>query len=100
MARSGQISGHSDARMTWSDHEMYHGGNSQVRVGSVAVTILDIAVNVTFSSAMNNDYQVFLQPQSNITVSLFPSTKRPEGFTLNLSAGVNATISYIAIEDV
>lgn len=75
-----------------------HPGISQFRVGAVTVTILDTAVDVTFSNALRDaDYQVFLQPQSNVSVITFADTLRASGFTLNLSVGVAATFSYMAV---
>lgn len=75
-----------------------HPGIAQFRVGSIAVTILDLSIAVTFSSPLpDSDYEVFLQPQSNVAVERFASNKQTDGFTLNLSVGVNATFSYLAV---
>lgn len=69
-----------------------------VRAGTVVATLLDTALAVTFSSAFpDNAYQVFLQPQSSVSITYFPSVLTASGFTLNLSAGVNATFSYLAV---
>ncbi len=75
-----------------------HVGVAQFRVGTVAVTVLDTAVPVTFSSALpDSSYEVFIQPKSPVSVSTSASALTTDGFMLNLSAGVNATFSYLAI---
>lgn len=94
----GQISGSPGALVTWGDHELYHGGITQFRVGSVMVTVLDTAVSVTFSAPLpDSDYEVFFQPKSSVNVITFASALRVDGFTMNLSVGVNATFSYLAV---
>jgi hypothetical protein len=78
-----------------------HPGIAQFRVGSVTVTILDTAVDIIFSTPLpDNDYEVFLQLQSNVSVIVFPSNKVASGFRLNLSVGVAATFSYFAVGSV
>lgn len=75
-----------------------HAGIAQFRVGSISVSILDTAIAVNFSSPLpDNNYEVFLQAQSVVSVSLFPTLKTVNGFTLNLSVGVGTTISYFAV---
>jgi len=75
-----------------------HPGIAQFRVGSVAVTVLELSVAVVFSSPLpDRGYEVFLQPQSNVAVERFASNLTEDGFTLNLSVGVNATFSYLAV---
>ncbi len=89
------IKGHRDVSVTWGDHDAAH---PPIRVGRVTTTILDTAIAVLFSSPMPDaDYEVVVQAKSNVSVTTFPSAPTTDGFTLNLSAGVNATFSYFAI---
>lgn len=75
-----------------------HPGISQFRVGTVPTTVLDTAIVVTFSTPLPDaDYEVFLQPNSNVSTTVYPTSMTASGFTLNLSVGVNAVFSYLAI---
>lgn len=75
-----------------------HEGIAQFRVGTVSLTILELTKDVTFATPFSDAaYEVFLQIQSGVLVQLYPNSKTPTGFTINLSLGVIATISYIAI---
>lgn len=78
--------------------EADHVGIAQFRVGIVVTTALDTAIPVTFSSPLpDSDYEVFLQPNSNVSTTTYPTSLRADGFVLNLSIGVNATFSYLAV---
>lgn len=69
-----------------------------VRAGSIAVIITDLTKAVVFSTALpTTNYQVFIQTQTNVSVVAFPSALTKTGFTLNLSIGVVATFSYLAV---
>lgn len=75
-----------------------HAGIAQFRVGSVTTTVLDTAVTVIFDTPLPDaNYQVFLQPDSNVAVVVYPSNLTTTGFRFNLSVGVNATFGYLAI---
>jgi hypothetical protein len=79
-----------------SNSDMYNGA---VRAGSISVALLELTKAVTFSSAMpNTNYVIFLQPQSNLGVAIWPTNKTVNGFTLNIAASVSGTISWVAIE--
>src|SRR5437762_14013446 len=66
-----------------------------IRAGTITATILDTSLAVTFASQFpDNAYEVFVQPKASVAVTFFPSGLSTSGFTLNLSAGVNATFSY------
>lgn len=77
-----------------------HEGISQFRVGNVVTTIVETAIAVLFTMPLTGDYEVFLQAKSAVGVSAYASNLTETGFTLNLSAGVNATFSYIAVGQV
>lgn len=95
---SSRISGTGDAPVTWADHQVTHAGISELRVGSVDTTILQTTIPVTFAAPFTDaDYEVFIQANANVGVSAYPSNFTPTGFTLNLSAGVNANFSYLAV---
>lgn len=88
MTRLGEISTNADI----------HG--KALRVGSVALIIVDLTKAVSFSSAMpSTGYHLFFQPQGNMSVSMWATSLTVNGFTLNVSAGVAGTISYVAIEN-
>jgi hypothetical protein len=73
---------------------------SNIRVGSVAVTVLLTSVNVTFSAAMPDaNYEVFLE-MSGVAVAFTISAKATTGFTVSFGAGLNGTLSYMAVSDV
>ncbi len=70
-----------------------------IRAGSVALTSGQTSKAVAFAQAMPSaGYEVVLQPRSGLSVSLWPSALTANGFTINVSLGVNATVSYIAVE--
>ncbi len=72
--------------------------SAQIRAGSVTVGLLDLAVSIIFASPLTDaNYIVLLQPLSGLSASLWPSAQTGNGFTLNLSVGVVATIGYAAI---
>src|SRR5882762_9335520 len=78
-----------------------HPGISEFRVGSVITTVLDTSKAVTFAMPFDDaNYEVFIQANSNVGVSAYPSNFAPDGFTLNLSAGANANFSYFAVANV
>lgn len=94
-----QYSGASDAPVTWDVFSMAHAGTSEFRVGSVSTTVLDTSKAVTFDVPLSDaNYEVFIQANANVGVSAYPSNFAPTGFTLNLSAGVNANFSYFAVQ--
>lgn len=69
-----------------------------LRSGSIAVIVTDLTKAVTFSTPLPNaNYQVFIQTQTNVSVVAYASALTITGFTLNLSLGVNATFSYLAV---
>lgn len=71
-----------------------------VRSGDIDVTMLETSKTVTFSSPLPSDrYAVVFSPQANLTTILWASDKTKDDFTLNLSVGVDGTISYIAAEN-
>ena len=75
-----------------------HPGIAQFRVGAVTVTVLDMAVTITFSSPFDDaNYEVFIQQQANLATIVFPSNFTASGFRLNLSVGVEGTFSYFAV---
>lgn len=97
---TGQLSGAADGVVNWGDHETYHGGNSQVRVGNFAVTILEMSHLVTFNTPMPDDaYEVFMLPLGNLGGQYWATNRTASGFTANFSSGANITFSYLAIED-
>lgn len=98
---TGQISGDADGYVTWGEHEAYHQGNSQVRVGSFTVTILDMTKAVTFSLPMPDDqFEVFMLPLGNLGGQYWATNRTRNGFTANFSSGANITFSYMAVEDI
>lgn len=73
-------------------------GMKQARSGSIALSIGELTKTVTFSTAMADaNYEVFFQPQSNVSVVLWASSKTMTNCTLNLSLGISAIVSYAAI---
>jgi hypothetical protein len=75
-------------------------GARATRSGSVAVAVIDTTKTLTFSSAMaDTNYEVFFQPNSSVAVALWVSAKTLTNCVLNLSLGVNATISYAVISN-
>lgn len=84
------------AQVTWWDHDDAHDGT---KVGSFSVTILETSKVITFATAMPDaNYQVYLQPLGVVSASFYPSNLTPDGFTVNLSAGVNASFAYLAVK--
>lgn len=78
-----------------------HPGIAEFRVGSVTTTVLDTSKAVLFAAPFDDaNYEVFIQANSNVGVSSYPSNFTPTGFTFNLSAGVNANFSYFAVASV
>ena len=71
-----------------------------VRAGAVVVAITDVTKAVVFGAAMPSaTYRVMLQLEGGTAVTLWPTAKTVNGFTVNLSLGVAGTIAYIAVED-
>lgn len=69
------------------------------RAGETVLTVLDLTKVVAFGAPMpSSDYSVHLQPEVSVGVGLWPTSKTASGFTLNVSAGVVATVAYIAVE--
>lgn len=97
---SGQLSGAADGAVSWGDHETYHGGNAQVRVGRFTVTILEMTHLVTFAEPMpDTGYEVFMLPLGNLGGQFWATNLTVDGFTANFSSGANITFSYMAVED-
>ena len=77
-----------------------HPGITQSRNGSITTGALDLAVTITFGTPLSTaSYEVFIQPKSAVGVQTFASALTTSGFTLNLSTGVVATFSYLAVEN-
>jgi hypothetical protein len=74
-----------------------HQGVKQFRVGEITTTLLQTAVPVTFTHPLEDAYEVFIQPKSGVSVTTYPSNQSADGFTLNLTLGVNATFAYFAV---
>lgn len=75
-------------------------GFQAIRTGTIAVTTLDTSKAVTFATPMpSTNYRIAFQSQTGIAANLGYSGKTVNGFTLNLSVGVNATVDYLAVED-
>lgn len=97
---TGNLSGSPDVPVTWGDHEIYHAGNAQVRVGRFTVTILEMTHLVTFATPMlDTGYEVFMLPLGNLGGQFWATNLTTDGFTANFSSGANITFSYMAVED-
>lgn len=84
------------AQVTWWDHDDTHDGT---KVGTFVVTILETTKFVQFDKPMPDaNYQVYLQPLGVVSASFYPSDFTPQGFNINLSAGVNASFAYLAVK--
>ena len=72
---------------------------NKIKVGNIALTVLDASVPVAFSSPMSSSNYIVLFQRSALTpVVLAPSAQTPTGFTLLIAPSINETIKYIAIE--
>ena len=92
------IRGSDNAFVTWQDHD---GAHASMRVGAFSVAITDLTKAVVFSTSMpSTDYQVFLQPETSVSAQFYPSNFTVDGFMMNLSVGVNASFSYLAVENI
>ncbi len=70
-----------------------------IKVGFINTTINELTKEVLFPPGpIISNYQVFMQPLVNTTVNFWPTNLTVQGFTLNLSEGVNAAFSYLAVE--
>lgn len=70
------------------------------RLGTVGISVLGAgSAPASFTTPFTStSYLVFLQPQSSVAVSFWPSSQSLTGFTLNVSAGGTATFNYFAIQ--
>lgn len=75
-------------------------GLKQTQSGSQVLTVLELTKAISFPSAMvSTNYEVFVQPQSNVSATFWASDKTVNGFTINLSAGIVSTISWMAVSN-
>lgn len=69
-----------------------------MRLGTVSMTLLSTTLAVVFDIPFEDaNYDIWLQPQSGVSVGFWASAKTATGFTMNVSLGVLATFSYLAI---
>ncbi len=62
--------------------------------------VLDLTKAVTFATAMpSSDFEVFFQVKSNVSVIMWSTSLSTAGFTINVSAGIIATVSYEAVQN-
>lgn len=70
----------------------------EIRTGTIALSILELTKAVTFSTPMStSSYNVHFGFRANLTPVLWTSSETANGFTLNLSSGIDSTITYTAV---
>lgn len=68
------------------------------RLGTVSMTLLSVTLAVVFDTPFDDaNYDVWLQPQSGISVGFWASAKTATGFTMNVGLAVLASFSYLAV---